>query len=97
LPIPCFRLLATAKRFVFFQLEYTISVFGWLLPLVVVGVSVAAELNGYGSDRGCWLSVNNGLIWAFIGPALGFIGASTSRRFANLICVIQKYFMLSYK
>uniref|UniRef100_H2YXE8 G-protein coupled receptors family 2 profile 2 domain-containing protein n=1 Tax=Ciona savignyi TaxID=51511 RepID=H2YXE8_CIOSA len=47
--------------------------FGWLLPVVIVGISMAAGFDGYGVDKGCWLSVNNGLTWAFIGPALGFI------------------------
>nr|XP_026691686.1 adhesion G protein-coupled receptor L3-like isoform X2 [Ciona intestinalis] len=47
--------------------------FGWLLPIVIVGVSLGVGFDGYGVDKGCWLSVKNGLTWAFIGPALGFI------------------------
>ena len=48
-------------------------VFGWVLPLLIVGISLAAGYEGYGTETGCWLSTNNGLTWAFIGPALGFI------------------------
>ncbi|XP_078489478.1 adhesion G protein-coupled receptor E1-like isoform X1 [Ciona intestinalis] len=47
--------------------------FGWILPIVIVGVSLGVGFDGYGVDKGCWLSVKNGLTWAFIGPALGFI------------------------
>ncbi|XP_071964473.1 adhesion G-protein coupled receptor D1-like [Antedon mediterranea] len=43
---------------------------GWAFPIVVVGVSVGANLDGYGNDTSCWLDVESGLIWAFVGPAL---------------------------
>ncbi|XP_060567801.1 serine-rich adhesin for platelets-like isoform X2 [Ruditapes philippinarum] len=43
----------------------------WLLPAVIVGISLAVtQTKGYGNDKSCWLSVDDGLIWAFVGPAL---------------------------
>ncbi|XP_052089256.1 adhesion G protein-coupled receptor B1-like [Mytilus californianus] len=44
----------------------------WVAPTVIVGISMGAtQLEGYGDTSDvCWLSVDNGLIWAFIGPAL---------------------------
>ncbi|KXJ28919.1 Adhesion G-protein coupled receptor D1 [Exaiptasia diaphana] len=48
--------------------------FGWGFPLLVVGISLCAtQTEGYGYhglQTACWLSVDNGLIWAFIGPAV---------------------------
>ncbi|XP_063405028.1 uncharacterized protein LOC134688340 [Mytilus trossulus] len=43
----------------------------WVVPAVIVGISMGAtQLEGYGDSDVCWLSVDKGLIWAFIGPAL---------------------------
>lgn len=40
-------------------------------PAVVVAVSLAVtRAKGYGSSGTCWLDVDSGLIWAFIGPAV---------------------------
>lgn len=49
----------------------------WGVPAVVVGISLAVtRLNGYGTKNFCWLSVENGVIWAFVGPAMLIIGAN---------------------
>ncbi|XP_060567799.1 adhesion G protein-coupled receptor L4-like [Ruditapes philippinarum] len=43
----------------------------WLLPAVIVGISLAVtQTKGYGNDKSCWLSIDDGLKWAFVGPAL---------------------------
>ncbi|CAG2255058.1 unnamed protein product [Mytilus edulis] len=43
----------------------------WVIPAVIVGISIGAtQLEGYGDTDVCWLAVDNGLILAFIGPAL---------------------------
>ncbi|KAH3726982.1 hypothetical protein DPMN_052889 [Dreissena polymorpha] len=43
-------------------------------PAIIVGVSmVATQLDGYGNDRFCWLSVESGLFWAFAGPVLAIV------------------------
>ncbi|KAK3581721.1 hypothetical protein CHS0354_023408 [Potamilus streckersoni] len=42
----------------------------WILPAVVVAVSLGVtQLEGYGNEKFCWLSIEDGLIWAFVGPA----------------------------
>ncbi|WAR22119.1 AGRL1-like protein, partial [Mya arenaria] len=43
--------------------------FGWGIPLLLVATSLAADFDGYGSDKSCWLSVSRHTIWAFVGPA----------------------------
>ncbi|XP_066283061.1 adhesion G protein-coupled receptor L2-like [Branchiostoma lanceolatum] len=62
------------KRLIYYYL------IGYVTPAVVVGVSVAVnyiysnvhsvDLNGYGTETYCWLSVENYFIWSFVGPAL---------------------------
>jgi hypothetical protein len=40
------------------------------VPLLIVVVSFGAtQGEGYGTESSCWLSVENKLIWAFVGPA----------------------------
>ncbi|XP_060580506.1 uncharacterized protein LOC132737264 [Ruditapes philippinarum] len=49
-------------------------IFAWVIPAIIVGISLgAAQAEGYGNDNFCWLSVENGLIWSFVGPALFII------------------------
>ncbi|XP_028402439.1 uncharacterized protein LOC114525371 isoform X2 [Dendronephthya gigantea] len=51
---------------------------GWGIPLLIVVVSLGAtQGEGYGSDSSCWLSIDNNLIWAFVGPAFLVILANT--------------------
>ncbi|XP_053382040.1 CUB and sushi domain-containing protein 1-like [Mercenaria mercenaria] len=43
----------------------------WLIPALIVGISLGAtRLRGYGNEQFCWLSVQGGLIWAFVVPAM---------------------------
>ncbi|KAJ8287345.1 hypothetical protein COCON_G00000040, partial [Conger conger] len=43
---------------------------GWGLPALVVAVSVGfTRARGYGSSSSCWLSLEGGLLYAFVGPA----------------------------
>ncbi|XP_036397842.1 adhesion G protein-coupled receptor B2-like isoform X1 [Megalops cyprinoides] len=43
---------------------------GWGLPALVVAVSVGfTRAQGYGSVSSCWLSLERGLLYAFVGPA----------------------------
>ncbi|XP_041351932.1 adhesion G-protein coupled receptor D1-like [Gigantopelta aegis] len=46
----------------------------WSLPLLIVGLSVGLDVNGYGTSFSCWLSVEEGTIWAFVGPVLVIVG-----------------------
>lgn len=41
---------------------------GYLIPAVVVGISAAIDYRSYGTQRVCWLRVDNHFIWSFIGP-----------------------------
>ncbi|XP_041752240.1 adhesion G protein-coupled receptor L2 isoform X3 [Coregonus clupeaformis] len=41
---------------------------GYLFPAVVVGISVAIDYRSYGTQKACWLRVDNHFIWSFIGP-----------------------------
>nr|XP_039264377.1 adhesion G protein-coupled receptor L3-like [Styela clava] len=50
-----------------------VLVAGWTIPIIIVCASLGAGYHGYGNGRGCWISTENGMIWAFIGPAVGFI------------------------
>ncbi|XP_076097924.1 uncharacterized protein LOC143068063 [Mytilus galloprovincialis] len=45
---------------------------GWGFPLLIVIVSIGAEFPNYGTGErhSCWLSTDDGLIWAFMGPML---------------------------
>ncbi|XP_006817911.1 uncharacterized protein LOC102804522 [Saccoglossus kowalevskii] len=57
-------------------------IIGWGVPGVIVAVSLAVALDGYGATMGhCWLSVKTGLIWAFVGPAIFVI-------FSNLVVLL---------
>ncbi|XP_059149100.1 adhesion G-protein coupled receptor D1-like [Physella acuta] len=43
-------------------------------PLIIVALCLAiTESHGYGTETYCWLSVENGLYWAFAGPAIFII------------------------
>lgn len=54
----------------------------WVIPAIIVGVSLAiTKTNGYGTDTTCWLSIQDGVIWAFVGPALCIV-------FVNLIIIV---------
>ncbi|XP_020624294.1 adhesion G-protein coupled receptor D1-like [Orbicella faveolata] len=43
------------------------------LPGIVVLIAASVAHDGYGTDSRCWLSVTNGVIYAFVGPALAVI------------------------
>lgn len=45
----------------------------WIFPLLIVGISLSINFDNYGDYNHCWLSVNNGQRWAFIGPAFFII------------------------
>ncbi|XP_038640782.1 adhesion G protein-coupled receptor L1-like isoform X5 [Scyliorhinus canicula] len=41
---------------------------GYCFPALVVGISAAVDYRSYGTDKSCWLRVDNYFIWSFIGP-----------------------------
>ncbi|EDV23457.1 uncharacterized protein TRIADDRAFT_58102 [Trichoplax adhaerens] len=60
-------------------------ILGWGIPTVIVSVSVGLRLEYYGINKICWLSINSGLIWAFVGPAIAIIAVN----FIILLIVIR--------
>ncbi|XP_072572598.1 adhesion G protein-coupled receptor B1 isoform X2 [Paramormyrops kingsleyae] len=47
---------------------------GWGLPALVVAVSVGfTKAKGYGTLNYCWLSLEGGLLYAFVGPAAAVV------------------------
>ncbi|XP_048473898.1 adhesion G protein-coupled receptor E2-like isoform X2 [Rhincodon typus] len=47
--------------------------FGYGLPLLVVGISVAINREGYGTSKHCWLSLEKHFVWSFLGPVCAII------------------------
>ncbi|XP_052810758.1 uncharacterized protein LOC128238665 [Mya arenaria] len=59
----------------------------WVLPAIIVGISLGVtKTEGYGNENFCWLDIENGLIWSFVGPALFVIVVN----FVIIITVIKK-------
>ncbi|KAI5945088.1 Adhesion G-protein coupled receptor D1 [Manis javanica] len=50
---------------------------GWGLPLLICTVSISFAMDSYGTSNNCWLSLESGAIWAFVGPALAVIVVNT--------------------
>uniref|UniRef100_A0A7N6A631 Adhesion G protein-coupled receptor B1a n=1 Tax=Anabas testudineus TaxID=64144 RepID=A0A7N6A631_ANATE len=47
---------------------------GWGLPALVVAISVGfTKAKGYGTPSYCWLSLEGGLLYAFVGPAAAVV------------------------
>ncbi|WAQ98400.1 AGRB3-like protein [Mya arenaria] len=58
----------------------------WAVPAMVVGIALGASRTyGYGTEHFCWLSVESGVIWAFVGPALAVITVN-----AVILVVVMK-------
>lgn len=41
---------------------------GYFFPALVVGIAAAIDYRSYGTEKACWLRVDNYFIWSFIGP-----------------------------
>ncbi|TNN62958.1 Adhesion G protein-coupled receptor B3 [Liparis tanakae] len=47
---------------------------GWGLPALVVAISMGfTKTKGYGTPLYCWLSLEGGLLYAFVGPAAAVV------------------------
>ncbi|XP_012981775.1 adhesion G protein-coupled receptor E5 isoform X1 [Mesocricetus auratus] len=46
--------------------------FGYGVPFLIVVISAAAKMDGYGQQTYCWLNHKEGFLWSFVGP-LAFI------------------------
>ncbi|EDV26166.1 uncharacterized protein TRIADDRAFT_55994 [Trichoplax adhaerens] len=63
-------------------------ILGWGAPAVIVGTAVGLGHKYYGLNQICWLSLNNGMIWAFTGPALFVIAVN----FVVMVLIIKVTF-----
>ncbi|TFK12690.1 tetratricopeptide repeat protein 39C [Platysternon megacephalum] len=51
---------------------------GWGLPALVVAISIGfTKTKGYGTSHYCWLSLEGGLLYAFVGPAAAVVLVNT--------------------
>ncbi|XP_069798448.1 adhesion G protein-coupled receptor D2 [Narcine bancroftii] len=46
---------------------------GWGIPVLIVTITLATAHDKYIADGHCWLNVQNGVIWAFVGPVIFII------------------------
>ncbi|XP_038640520.1 adhesion G protein-coupled receptor E1-like [Scyliorhinus canicula] len=51
---------------------------GYVLPAVVLGISVAVHPSGFGTSRHCWLQLEKGFIWSFLGPVFFIVLVNTA-------------------
>lgn len=58
----------------------------WFFPLLIVSISFPVKFHNYADANHCWLSISDGLRWAFIGPACFIIIVNT----VILIIVLSK-------
>ncbi|XP_017706232.1 PREDICTED: cadherin EGF LAG seven-pass G-type receptor 1 [Rhinopithecus bieti] len=63
-------------------------VVGWGIPAIVTGLAVGLDPQGYGNPDFCWLSLQDTLIWSFVGPigAVIIINTVTSVLSAKVSC-----------
>uniref|UniRef100_A0A3Q2QXK8 Adhesion G protein-coupled receptor B1 n=1 Tax=Fundulus heteroclitus TaxID=8078 RepID=A0A3Q2QXK8_FUNHE len=60
---------------------------GWGLPALVVAISVGfTKAKGYGTPSYCWLSLEGGLLYAFVGPAAAVVLVFTKK--SILMCFL---------
>ncbi|XP_075758386.1 adhesion G protein-coupled receptor E3-like [Pelodiscus sinensis] len=66
-----------------------LSLFGYGFPALVVAFSAAVMPNGYGRCEICWLSMERGFIWSFLGPVCVIVGIN-SVLFAVTLWMLQR-------
>ncbi|XP_036420796.1 adhesion G protein-coupled receptor E3-like [Colossoma macropomum] len=49
------------------------TVIGYLIPLIIVGISAGIVPGGYGSKK-CWLKIDKDFFWSFLGPVCCILG-----------------------
>lgn len=52
-------------------------IFGWSFPALPVVITFVIKPNSYGNSEVCWLSIEDGAIWAFTGPVVSIIVVNT--------------------
>ncbi|XP_030837768.1 adhesion G-protein coupled receptor D1 isoform X1 [Strongylocentrotus purpuratus] len=61
---------------------------GWGGPAVIVGITAGVSFKAYSIEKICWLSNENGGIWAFVGPAIGIVMMNVT-----LLCQVIRVFL----
>eukprot|EP00057_Strongylocentrotus_purpuratus_P020546 XP_011675020.1 PREDICTED: latrophilin-2 isoform X5 [Strongylocentrotus purpuratus] len=61
--------------------------FGYVLPLVIVGISAAVDFEGYGTPDYCWMCAESNLQYAFIAPVCLII-------FGNILFLSMALFIM---
>ncbi|XP_048869712.1 adhesion G protein-coupled receptor E1-like [Brienomyrus brachyistius] len=79
----------TTLRFV-----YMLAV-GYGLPLLIVAISAIAYSEGYGTQHNCWLSLERGFIWSFLGPVCVIIIVNVIFFIITLFKLAQKFSSLN--
>ncbi|CAI8057679.1 Adhesion G protein-coupled receptor L3 [Geodia barretti] len=72
-----------------FKKWYYLLPLGWGLPLPIVAISVGLRHNYYGTPNFCWLSVQSGVTWSFIGPMLAVIMVNSVILVLTIISVVR--------
>uniref|UniRef100_A0A8C4IMZ7 Latrophilin-2 n=1 Tax=Dicentrarchus labrax TaxID=13489 RepID=A0A8C4IMZ7_DICLA len=67
---------------------------GYLIPAVVVGISAAIDYRSYGTQRACWLRVDNHFIWSFIGPVTVIIVCCGFHQLMSVIFLFRRSWVL---
>nr|XP_025036034.1 adhesion G protein-coupled receptor E1-like [Pelodiscus sinensis] len=66
-----------------------LSLFGYGFPTLVVAVSATLMPKGYSRQENCWLNMERGFIWIFLGPVCVIVGIS-SVIFAVTLWMLQR-------
>ncbi|XP_067877074.1 adhesion G protein-coupled receptor E3-like isoform X3 [Heterodontus francisci] len=62
---------------------------GYVPPAAVLGISAAINLSGFGTSRHCWLQLERGFIWSFLGPVCFIILVNTAL-LTSILWILQK-------
>uniref|UniRef100_A0A3B3RSG6 Putative adhesion G protein-coupled receptor E4P n=1 Tax=Paramormyrops kingsleyae TaxID=1676925 RepID=A0A3B3RSG6_9TELE len=68
---------------------------GYGLPLLIVAISAIAYSGGYGTQDYCWLSLERGFIWSFLGPVCVIIIVNVIFFIITLFKLAQKFSSLN--
>uniref|UniRef100_A0A8C4QS32 Adhesion G protein-coupled receptor D2 n=2 Tax=Eptatretus burgeri TaxID=7764 RepID=A0A8C4QS32_EPTBU len=61
---------------------------GWGIPVLIVGITLLAAFDSYTSaSTHCWLDVQSGVIWAFVGPVLFIITVN--------LCILTRVLLIT--
>ncbi|GCB71086.1 hypothetical protein scyTo_0010926 [Scyliorhinus torazame] len=68
---------------------------GYGSPVIIVAITMAVNIQAYGTETHCWLNIESGYIWAFLGPACVILGINAFFFGITIWKLIGKFSMLS--